>query len=422
MPGKDLTDTLEQLAPVRDNLEAVLTEYLEKGVSLKAQAKMDKERWESMPKSQKALLDGPYDRDNPDYMEAYELRSQMRDVPHKVRVYGRMVDVFLFCLGREDEIDPKYLTMQGRLVMADFPPEDLPLLGPDEQIWVGNGRDGDSFWSIKPSPAGNGVIVVEMQTRYMHCRVWCGNWDDISGMVTFSALHSIDFEIAESKTWGKDTPASLMGNGSFMVPVPPPKHAAQMGKYTIEYIHKTLPNYLRQFDCVGDGFIRWSDSLGTLAMTLFCPEYMYEDEWYTMLYKGELDPAKVMGRGLRPLLTMPGAWAALLNISLQEADERMSIAMPGMYALCPRCRSRHKPKIPGDRRSHLCFRCAEDVAKSYSPEPNAHTTYHKDPSKLGGATLQSFKCSCGVVWYNNDIHLNPMGGDSRKCPTCRAKE
>jgi len=421
MPGKNLQETLEHLAPAREELEGILVEYQQKLERARVDLAHAEAAWGSVSDEQKeALKAWVYDRDDAEMLALYELSNSVGDYGGCVRSYKQLINVFLFCLGREDEVDKGQLTMQGSLILAAFDPMMLTYLGPDEQIWVGKGTSGDAFWSIKPSPAGNGVIVVQMLTRYYECRVWCGAWDAIAPMVTFSAVNSLSFEIAESSTFGKNTPMSLMGKGSFLVPVPPPTDPEQMGNYNIAHVHQTLPNYLRLFGSMSDGFIRWMDNLNALAMTLAAGSYLYADDLFCH-GEGAIDAQEVLEDALEPFKAFPGAWAGLIHLGLTDADARMSLQMPGLYALCPRCRSHHKPDLPGDRRTHICFHCEQDIAEEWSPGRDAMDTYYKDPSKIK-APPYAFECSCGSVWYANEIHLDPMGKDYRWCCACRKKE
>jgi len=405
MPGKNLTETLAQMGPIREGLEKALKEYQDKLALAEQDIVSIREAWDANPN--KDLLETwVFNRDDADMMVAYDLRNSLMAVPGTIRMYQGMIRVFLFCLGREGDIEHQFRSAGSGLIVSEFPREALPLLGPDEQIWVGEGTDGDRFVSVKPSPSGNGVIVVEMQTRYFECRVCCGSWDSISGMVSYRSLCGLGM--------GEDS-SSLMSHAAFLVPVPPPTDPEHMGNYRIEWVHEILPNYLRFFGVIGDGYIRWGEGFAALAATLIFDEYT--EGWYNKNRSPNLGEEVV-----QPYQGTPGTWALKLYNAIQAADERMSLMMPGLYYLCPRCRSHFRLDLPDDRRSRLCPQCEGEIAALYEPDQKPLVTYIQNPSDIKGPARQSFKCSCGTIWLNSEIFLNPMGVDTRRCPSCRAKE
>lgn len=199
-------------------------------------------------------------------------RQARLDIQSRLRGAQKALVPLLYAAGRSDEIPAgnRVETEGVDFVVHGFPrKEDMPLLGPDTQIWIGRGLDGDKFFSLKPSPAGNGHLLMHLQTRYSDPMVMCGREDVLRSWMQSHRLSRLDMS-------EESVPPGVNDPDDFLVPVPLPQNQADAERYSLLWVHRVLPQHLQFHGCIQDGFIRWSASTLNLVLDF----QAYSMDWF----------------------------------------------------------------------------------------------------------------------------------------------
>ena len=171
-----------------------------------------------------------------------------------IRTIDERLPVLLFAAGRAEESLSLYpgrtLVEHEDTTYGPIDRDDLALFGPDEQVWVTRGSNGDRFLSLKPAPEGDLWVLVELSTRYYELKAWVGPQEYLKEIMSHSRLSPWDFPEPDVFDNRRD---------EFLLPVGPLPEGSFEGELNIDVVYRAVNARMFELGYMGDGFIRFDE-------------------------------------------------------------------------------------------------------------------------------------------------------------------
>lgn len=192
--------------------------------------------------------------------------TQRRETERRLYTLRQNLPILLFAAGREAEINPRGEELIGSFHMED---KDLTLL-PVGPIYLDRGGNGDTFMTLVESPASNGRIVVERQTRGGGTLVMAGRSAELPApyFCTFNIQGLTNARVLpdEIQEFVQVVPSSARVP-TFRVKIR--KHPTDETLNALIEAHRVIPDYLRFDGFVSDGWVVLTTK--SIEMAATCP-------------------------------------------------------------------------------------------------------------------------------------------------------